>query len=100
MFPAIVLIYVRGAALHGASLSRQFKTKNIKVSDIGAHNIQVSYPAEAKTANGKPRTISTLVFPAGSKAGSNKTLTFKRTDDFSVTLAYRSAPEGVLPSFR
>ncbi|KAH9943772.1 Hsp70 protein-domain-containing protein [Amylocystis lapponica] len=85
---------VLGAALHGASLSRQFKTKDIKLSDIGVHNIQVSYPAEAKTPNVKPRTINTLVFPAGSKAGSRKTLTFKRTDDFSLTLSYRSPPVG------
>ncbi|KAL6308933.1 actin-like ATPase domain-containing protein [Sparassis latifolia] len=83
---------VLGAALHGASLSRQFKTKDIKVSDIGVHDIQVSYSSEAKSVNGRPRTISTLVLPSGSKTGSKKTLTFKRTDDFSVKLEYKTSP--------
>ncbi|KAI0920555.1 hypothetical protein AcV5_010261 [Taiwanofungus camphoratus] len=83
---------VLGAALHGASLSRQFKTKDTKISDIGAYDIQVSYVAEAKSPNAKPRTINTLVFPAGSKAGSNKTLTFKHTDDFSVKMLYKNSP--------
>ncbi|PCH43121.1 actin-like ATPase domain-containing protein [Wolfiporia cocos MD-104 SS10] len=85
---------VLGAALHGASLSRQFKTKDIKVTDIGAYDIQVSYPAEAKSSNSnaKPRTINTLVLPSGSKTGSRKTLTFKRSDDFSVKLAYKAQP--------
>lgn len=82
-----------GAALHGAGLSKQFKTKDIRVQDIGAYDIQVSYPAEAKTPNARPRTINTLVFPAGSKTGSRKTLTFKRSDDFSVKMAYKSRPD-------
>ncbi|OBZ74655.1 Heat shock protein 17 [Grifola frondosa] len=83
---------VLGAALHGAGLSRQFKTKDIRVSDIGLHDIQVSYPAEMKTSSSKPRTINTMIFPTGSKTGSKKTLTFKRQDDFSLKLAYKASP--------
>lgn len=83
---------VAGAALHGASLSKQFKTKDIKIQDIGAYNIQVSYPAELKSENARPRQIHSLVFPAGSKTGSKKTMTFKRKDDFPLTLQYHSAP--------
>ncbi|CAL1698248.1 unnamed protein product [Somion occarium] len=86
------------AALHGAGLSRQFKTKDIRLTDIGPYDIQVSYIAEAKNENSKPRTINTLVFPAGSKAGSRKTLTFKRKDDFNVKLTYRSPPVPGYPS--
>jgi hypoxia up-regulated 1 len=78
-----------GAALHGASLSRQFKTKNIKVSDIGIYDIQASYPAASSTANSRPRTITTLVFPAGSKAGTKKVMTFKRKEDFTIYLDYK-----------
>ncbi|KAF9807206.1 hypothetical protein IEO21_08321 [Rhodonia placenta] len=89
---------VLGAALHGAGLSKQFKTKDIRVQDIGAYDIQVSYPAEAKTPNARPRTINTLVFPAGSKTGSRKTLTFKRSDDFSVKMAYKSRPDSAFPT--
>lgn len=83
---------VLGAALHGAALSRQFKTKDIRIADIGPYDIQVSYQAEAKTPGARPRTINTLVFPSGSKTGTKKTLTFKRQDDFAVKLAYKTPP--------
>ncbi|KAJ7353363.1 Hsp70 protein-domain-containing protein [Mycena albidolilacea] len=83
---------VLGAALHGAGLSRQFKTKNIKVTDIGIHDIQASYLATAST----PRTITSLIFPAGSKVGSKKTLTFKRKEDFVINFDYKNA---VAPGF-
>ena len=81
---------VSGAALHGASLSRQFKTKNIKVSDIGIYDIQASYPAATSTANPNPRTITTLVFAAGSKAGTKKVMTFKRKEDFTIHFDYKT----------
>ena len=83
---------VLGAALYGAGLSRQFKTKDIRVSDIGPYDIQVSYQAEAKSESARPRTINTVVFPAGSKVGSRKTLTFKRKDDFTIRLNYKGQP--------
>lgn len=83
---------VLGAALHGASLSRQFKTKDIRVTDLGPYDIQVSYQTEAKTEGGKGRTINTLVLPAGSRAGSRKTLTFRRKEDFNLLLSYKSTP--------
>ncbi|KAJ8461803.1 hypothetical protein ONZ45_g18168 [Pleurotus djamor] len=87
---------VLGAALHGASLSRQFKTKSFKVSDIGVHNIQASYFATSPTPNTRPRTISTVIFPTGSKTGTKKTLTFKRKEDFSIWLDYKTP---VAPGF-
>jgi hypoxia up-regulated 1 len=79
---------VLGAAFYGASLSRQFRTKEIKVEDLFAHDVQVSYAAESKIAT---RIINTSIFPAGSKHGARKTLTFKRKDDFNVTLVYKNA---------
>ncbi|KAH8079815.1 heat shock protein 70 family [Cristinia sonorae] len=85
---------VLGAALYGAGLSRQFKTKDIRVGDINIHDIQVSYQAEAKAKSdaAKPRTINTVVFPAGSRVGSRKTLTFKRKDNFAIQLNYKNQP--------
>jgi len=82
---------VLGAALYGASLSRQFKTKPIRVSDISVHDIQISYFAAASTANSRPRRITTLIFPAGSKVGSKKLLTFKRKEDLLVFLDYKTS---------
>ncbi|KAI0718454.1 heat shock protein 70 family [Fomitopsis betulina] len=90
---------VLGAALHGASLSKQFKTKDIRVADMNPYDIQASYAAENKKAvNVKPRTINTLVFPAGTKTGTKKTLTFKRQDDFPLKVAYKSPPAPGLPT--
>ncbi|KAI0772399.1 actin-like ATPase domain-containing protein [Trametes elegans] len=89
---------VLGAALHGAGLSRQFKTKDIRITDIGPYDIQVSYQAEAKNPGARPRTINTLVFPSGSKTGTKKTLTFKRHDDFTVKLAYKAPPAPGFPT--
>ena len=90
---------VLGAALYGASVSRQFRTKDIKVTDIIPYDVQISYQSEPKSVDSasegaqKPlkqgRTINSLVFPFGSKTGSKKTLTFKRKDDFSLKMSYR-----------
>jgi hypothetical protein len=43
---------VLGAAFYGASLSRQFRTKTIKLQDVAAHDIQVSYESESKSGCG------------------------------------------------
>ncbi|KIY68804.1 actin-like ATPase domain-containing protein [Cylindrobasidium torrendii FP15055 ss-10] len=80
---------VLGAALYGASLSRQFRTKDIKLTDINTHDMQVSYFAAATSPNAKPRTITTSIFPAGTKTGSKKTLTLKRKEDFRLNLDYK-----------
>ncbi|PIL26008.1 transporter [Ganoderma sinense ZZ0214-1] len=80
---------VLGAALHGAALSRQFKTKDIRITDIGPYDIQVSYQTESK-AGARPRNINTVIFPANTKTGTKKTLTFKRQEDFKVKLAYKA----------
>ncbi|KAG2117711.1 Hsp70 protein-domain-containing protein [Suillus clintonianus] len=83
---------VLGAALYGASLSRQFKTKDIRVTDVLIHDIQASYLASTPGT----RTIHTAVLPAGSKHGARKTLTFKRKEDFSLVLNY---PNEVMSGF-
>ncbi|KAF9481579.1 actin-like ATPase domain-containing protein [Pholiota conissans] len=82
---------VLGAALHGASLSRQFKTKPIKVTDISVHDIQASYFAASSSSTSRPRSITTLIFPAGSKVGTKKVLTFKRKEDFTIFLDYKDS---------
>ncbi|GJE92876.1 HSP70-domain-containing protein [Phanerochaete sordida] len=83
---------VLGAALHGAALSRQFKTKDIRVQDITPYDVQVSYQAESKSENAKPRTINTLVFPAGSKHTSKKTFSVRHKDDFVLHVNYKGTP--------
>lgn len=39
----------------------------------------------------EPRTIKTHLFPANSKVGVKKTMTFKKTGDFAIHLSYRKA---------
>ncbi|KAL5498189.1 LHS1 [Sanghuangporus vaninii] len=92
---------VLGAALYGASISPQFRTKDIKVTDIVPYDIQISYLSQPKTLDSAEdaqtpltaqRTLHTLVFPAGSKVGIKKTMTFKRKDDFVVNMSYKNPP--------
>jgi len=52
----------------------------------GASDIQASYFASTPDS----RTIHSLIFPKGSKYGSRKTLSFKRNEDFSVWLDYKT----------
>lgn len=83
---------VLGAALHGASLSSQFRTKPIKITDIGVHDIQIGYFAAAPAPNIRPRSITSVVFPAGSKVGTRKVMTFKKREDFTIYFDYKYAP--------
>jgi hypoxia up-regulated 1 len=91
---------VLGAALHGATLSRQFRTKNIKLSDISPYDVQVSYLAESKSTDvpdTPPRTITSLAFARGSRTGTRKTLTFRRKNDFSLAFSYKTPPGNDFP---
>jgi hypoxia up-regulated 1 len=74
-----------GAALRGASLSRQFKTKDIRIFDIAVYDIEASYLSSSTEA----RNIHSLIFPKGTKYGTRKTLSFKRKEDFSLWLNYK-----------
>jgi hypoxia up-regulated 1 len=39
----------------------------------------------------KLQTISTLIVPAGTIVGSEKTLTFKQKEDFALSMGYKRA---------
>lgn len=80
---------VLGAALHGASLSHSFRTKDIKLSDVLPYDVQVAYAAEAKEGGTSARTIHSTAFAAGSKTGTRKTMSFKRHDDFNLAFQYK-----------
>ena len=80
-----------GALLHGAGLSRKFKTKHIKVADITAHDIQASYLAVLKSVSAKLQTMSTLIVPVGTIVSSEKMLMFKLKEDFAHSMGYKPA---------
>lgn len=88
---------VLGAALYGAGLSGRFRVKNIKLSDIQGYDITGTYFAAPSTPLSRPRTISNTIFPAGSKVGTKKTLTFKRKEDFSLFIDYKDEPARGFP---
>jgi hypoxia up-regulated 1 len=87
---------VLGAALHGVTLSGQFRSKNIKLSDIAPYDVQVSYLAEAKSTDA-PRTITSTAFAKGSRTGTRKTVTFRRKNDFSLAFSYKESPASGFP---
>lgn len=78
---------VMGAALFGAGLSRQYRTKDIRLTGLNAHAIDVAYPADAAGA----RVITSTLFPAMSKLGVQKTMTLKKTNDFDLTFKDKAA---------
>ncbi|KAM0747743.1 actin-like ATPase domain-containing protein [Meredithblackwellia eburnea MCA 4105] len=83
---------VMGAALFGAGLSPGFRTKEIRVQDITPYAIDVSYEADKASEDAEPRRITTHLFPAFSKLGVTKTMTFKKTKDFSIQFSHRKTP--------
>ncbi|KAK4048426.1 lumenal Hsp70 protein [Microbotryomycetes sp. JL201] len=86
---------VLGAALYGAGLTRGFRTKDIRVKDINLFGIDVSYEADKITEDSEARSITTHLFPAQSKLGVKKTMTIKKTRDFSLHFAYRRSAADV-----
>ncbi|KAF8335867.1 actin-like ATPase domain-containing protein [Cantharellus anzutake] len=76
--------FVLGSAFYGATLSRQFRTKKLKVQDVSPYDFQVSYETEVK--KGGKRSISTVVYPKGSKLGVKKTLTLKGRKEFPTSI--------------
>ncbi|KAM0786120.1 hypothetical protein ACM66B_006930 [Microbotryomycetes sp. NB124-2] len=85
---------VLGAALYGAGLTRGFRTKDIRVKDINLFGIDVSYEADKASEDTEPRSIKTHLFPALSKLGVKKTMTIKKTKDFSLHFTYRKPQNG------
>ncbi|GAA6001699.1 uncharacterized protein JCM10292_004998 [Rhodotorula paludigena] len=80
---------VLGAALYGAGVTRGFRTKDIRVQDLTPFGIDVAYEAEKGSSDADPRIITTHLFPAFSKTASRKTLTLRKTRDFSLDFSYR-----------
>ncbi|POY73017.1 hypothetical protein BMF94_3855 [Rhodotorula taiwanensis] len=89
---------VLGAALYGAGITRGFRTKDIRVQDLTPFGIDIAYEAEKSSPDADTRVITTLLFPAMSKTGVKKTLTFRKTDDFTVDFAYQPSSASFAPS--
>lgn len=91
---------VMGAALYGAGISRQFKTKDVRIRNISPHIISASYNVTKSSSNsdtGSPelldaKTVTTTLFKVGSQVGGKKAIKMKQSVDFSVLLSYANQP--------
>ena len=89
---------VMGAALYGAALSKQFRTKDIRVADLSPKEVHLIYH-DSKfplsfvcvielIVDTDDTPISQLIFPKDTKLGSKKTLTIPKMADFPLQISY------------
>ncbi|KAI8814028.1 Hsp70 protein-domain-containing protein [Cladochytrium replicatum] len=80
---------VLGAGFRAASLSKQFRVREIRVKDIHEFPIEVVYNTEVNEATGASKKVNTLLFGEKTALGSKKLMNFKRETDFSFDLVYK-----------
>ncbi|KAF9968117.1 hypothetical protein BGZ70_006516 [Mortierella alpina] len=79
---------VMGAVFRAASLSKQFKVKEVRLKDISLFPIEVKYTGESKDVNTPGKPFVTPIFGARSTIGTSKIMSFKRVTDFGFDLTY------------
>ncbi|KAG0281064.1 Hypoxia up-regulated protein 1 [Linnemannia exigua] len=79
---------VMGAVFRAASLSRQFKVKEVRLKDVSPFPIEVKYTGEAKDASTPGKPFLTSIFSDRSVLGTRKIMSFKRITDFGFDLQY------------
>ncbi|KAF9286428.1 hypothetical protein BGZ68_002900 [Mortierella alpina] len=84
---------VMGAVFRAASLSKQFKVKEVRLKDISLFPIEVKYTGESKDANTPGKPFVTPIFAAKSTLGTSKIMSFKRVTDFGFDLQYGDVSE-------
>ncbi|KAG0376653.1 Hypoxia up-regulated protein 1 [Mortierella sp. AD032] len=83
---------VMGAVFRAASLSRQFKVKEVRLKDVSPFPIEVKYTGEAKDASTPGKPFLTPIFTERSVLGTRKIMSFKRITDFGFDLQYGEVP--------
>ncbi|KAI8597075.1 heat shock protein 70 family [Dissophora ornata] len=84
---------VMGAVFRAASLSRQFKVKEVRLKDVSLFPIEVQYEGEAKDDATPGKTFLTPIFGEKSTLGTRKIVSFKRVTDFGFDLQYGKVSE-------
>ncbi|KAF9953294.1 hypothetical protein BGZ72_005512 [Mortierella alpina] len=79
---------VMGAVFRAASLSKQFKVKEVRLKDISLFPIEVKYTGESNDASTPGKPFLTPIFGARSTIGTSKIMSFKRVTDFGFDLQY------------
>lgn len=105
---------VMGAALFGAGLSKQFRTKEIRLSGLSPYAMQIACASRKSSCGSSIRplahrlltcrssapesqAIASTIFPANTKLGVLKTMTLKRESDFSVHFNYKPGQAAGMP---
>lgn len=84
---------VMGAVFRAASLSRQFKVKEVRLKDVSLFPVDVLYTGESKENEGPGKAFVTPIFAEKSVLGTRKIVTFKRVTDFGFDVEYGNIPE-------
>ncbi|KAF9979754.1 hypothetical protein BGZ65_006061, partial [Modicella reniformis] len=84
---------VMGAVFRAASLSRQFKVKEVRLKDVSLFPVEVKYSGERKDDTTPGKTFVTPIFSEKSVLGTRKIMTFKRITDFGFDLEYGQVPQ-------
>lgn len=84
---------VMGAVFRAASLSRQFKVKEVRLKDVSLFPVEVLYTGEIKEGEGSGKAFVTPIFLEKSVLGTRKIMTFKRVTDFGFDLEYGNVPQ-------
>lgn len=80
---------VMGAALYGAGISKTFRTKEIRLQGLTPYDVEVAYESDA----GEKRSIRSTIFKKMGKAGVKKTMTLKKSTDFTLNFGYKALPD-------
>ncbi|KAJ3071597.1 Hypoxia up-regulated protein 1 [Podochytrium sp. JEL0797] len=84
---------VLGAGFRAASISKQFKVREIKIKDTAEVPIEIVYNLEPHDSHADGKQTHTTLYPQNATLPSKKLFSFKRTTDFSFRLAYKD-PKG------
>ncbi|KAG0254523.1 hypothetical protein BG011_005685 [Mortierella polycephala] len=84
---------VMGAVFRAASLSRQFKVKEVRLKDISLFPVEVKYTGESSDPAIPGKPFLTPIFAERSVLGTRKIMSFKRVTDFNFDLQYGQVAE-------
>ncbi|KAF9187414.1 Hypoxia up-regulated protein 1 [Haplosporangium sp. Z 767] len=84
---------VMGAVFRAASLSRQFKVKEVRLKDVSLFPVEVKYTGESNDPATPGKPFLTPIFAERSVLGTRKIMSFKRVTDFNFDLQYGQVAE-------
>ncbi|KAI9363372.1 Hsp70 protein-domain-containing protein [Zopfochytrium polystomum] len=87
---------VLGAGFRAASISTQFRAREIRIKDISSQPIEIAYEMDPRAGSTEGKVLHTVLFAENSQIGTKKLMNFKRTSDFSFDVSYKSSKDPIL----